>query len=124
MLTEVFENFWSMYFLVNRIGRKKCAYGLVLINALANILIAIIVNVDIGRDAKIGIYAVIRLVNGLTSTLYSTAVVLGEIFSSKILFKINRSILTFFLKRWKSWAQSTVSLLPIQFIIFIYSESI
>ncbi len=103
-----------------RIGRKKCAYGLVWMNALANILIAIIVNVDLSNEAKITIYAIIRLFNGLTSTLYSTAVVLGRLFWVIFNDIFKKSIL---FKRWKLWVQSIGCLPQIQYIIFIYLEN-
>ncbi|RNA13310.1 organic cation transporter -like [Brachionus plicatilis] len=63
--------------LSDRFGRKKTTYGFILANAILNISLTFLITYDlINYDLRQTLFAVIRLLSGIASNVYSVSVVL------------------------------------------------
>jgi hypothetical protein len=60
-----------------RFGRKFSTYLLITLNALFNVLTAILLNIDKNQTTEIA-YGILRLLSGISANVYVVAVVIGK----------------------------------------------
>ena len=68
-----------VYLSFKRLGRKKSAYIFMISNAVFSLLIAILTNLkSINDETKQILFGILRFLTGVSSNVYSVAIVLGE----------------------------------------------